>query len=242
MPDDYAVTAEFADLVQAARPDDDLLPALRAALASLPIDTTLPVVDLGAGTGLGTVAIAEALPDAAVFAVEMSRAMRTVLLSRLAARPDLRQRVTVVPGDLFSADLPHRWGAAVGVHLVCQLPPERRRSLWTLFADRLAHDAPAILDRHYGADRREAFEEQMTGSIAVGEHEYQRWFAREPAGKDSFRISTRFRVLRDGAVVDEQVTTSTVWAAQEADALAESAAAGLVATPIDDKFVALRRG
>lgn len=59
-----------------------------------------PAADLGAGTGLGTVAVADCLPDARVYAVERSPGVRAVLLSRIAARADLRTRVSVVAGDL----------------------------------------------------------------------------------------------------------------------------------------------
>ncbi len=53
-----------------------------------------PIVDIGAGTGLGTLLVADTVPGGEVIAVEPSPILRAVLLSRLAADDGLRQRVT----------------------------------------------------------------------------------------------------------------------------------------------------
>ena len=119
---DFDVSAEFAAMFLATGPG---LPAgVPRALDG--IVAGLPLVDLGAGTGLATVALADAFPGTGIVAVEPSRAQRTALMTRLAGRPDLHARVTVVPADAFTADLPPRWGGAVAIHLLCQLPPPTR--------------------------------------------------------------------------------------------------------------------
>lgn len=67
-----------------------------------------PVLELGAGTGRVTLAIAEA--GISVHALDSSREMLQALSAKLAAAPGrLRDRVTLVEGDMRSFDLPERF-------------------------------------------------------------------------------------------------------------------------------------
>ncbi|ONH31990.1 class I SAM-dependent methyltransferase [Pseudofrankia asymbiotica] len=69
-------------------------------LARLELDGTETVLDAGAGTGRDTVALLEAVPDGRVIALDGSEKMLAALLARLADRPDLRDRLTVLRADL----------------------------------------------------------------------------------------------------------------------------------------------
>lgn len=106
-----------------------------------------PIVDIGAGTGLSTIAIADALPTARIIALEPSPAMRAVLLSRILARPELRQRITVLPGSFDSELLPHRWGGMTARGLLGHLSPAHRQNLWHVIAQRLAAGTYGVLDQ-----------------------------------------------------------------------------------------------
>lgn len=106
-----------------------------------------PLLDIGAGTGLSTIALAEALPRAQIVALEPSRAMRAVLLSRVLGRPETKDRVTVLPGTLDSEFLPPRWGGMTGRGLLGHIPAEHRVRLWQLLAERLADGTHAVLDQ-----------------------------------------------------------------------------------------------
>lgn len=108
--DDDAVAAEYYDL-WAADYWRELGPALTAALAGVDVSAG-PVLDLGAGTGLGRLVVADALRGARVVAVEPSRAMRAGLTARLMTRPDLHERVTMLPVDLARTPWPERLCAA----------------------------------------------------------------------------------------------------------------------------------
>ena len=88
-------TAEFYDLLATAM-WDELGPALPQLLSGLE-PATGPILDLGAGTGAGTVHLHAAFPDASIVALEPSKAMRTALNVRLANNASLRKAVTVVP-------------------------------------------------------------------------------------------------------------------------------------------------
>jgi len=233
---DYEASAEYAAMWPATGPD--LYAEVPAALAGADLD--LPLVDLGAGTGGGTIALADALPDATIMAVERSRAQRTVFMTRLSHRPDLHRRITVVPGDLFAAGLPPRWGGAVAVHLLCQLAAGPRARLLSLLADRLAPGAPAAVDIH--ADAVPApVPRRLSGRFTLGRHEYERWFESEPHGAQATRTRNTYRVLAGDTVVDEQVVETTVPTLPGPALLDEVAAAELTAIRHSDRLLILRR-
>ena len=104
-------TAEFYDLLATAM-WDELGPSLPRLLSG--VDPAAgPILDLGAGTGAGTVHLNAAFPSAAIIALEPSKAMRTALNARLAGDADLRRAVTVVPRTFEDARsaAPPQWGA-----------------------------------------------------------------------------------------------------------------------------------
>jgi SAM-dependent methyltransferase len=87
---DYDVTAEFYDVLQATeqlRVTSGLLDRWLGSPRSA-------VIDVGAGTGLGSALLARRC-DVPVHAIEPSRSMRGVLLSRLAGQEELLSRMHV---------------------------------------------------------------------------------------------------------------------------------------------------
>lgn len=95
----YDNLAEFHDVFM-EEPWEALRPAAREMVGGLgPEDV---VVDLDAGTGVGTQVLA-AVTAAKVVAIEPSRMMRTALMARVAGDQDLAERVTVVAGGLLDA-------------------------------------------------------------------------------------------------------------------------------------------
>jgi hypothetical protein len=232
----YGVGAEFTALFLATGPDP--APGLPDALAG--VDPALPLVELGAGTGLGTLRLADAVPDAEILAVEPDRAQRTALMTRLAGRPDLHARVTVVPADAFAADLPARWGGALAIHLLCQLSPPDRRRLLRLFAARLAPGTPAVVDWHYDATEPATVPERHSASVPLGRYTYERWFAARPDGPDASRVRNRYRVMHGDTVVAEQLVERTVPFVRGPELLADAAAAGLTATRSGAALLVLR--
>lgn len=95
----YDDLAEFHDLFM-EDPWESLRPSVREAVGGLAPDDV--VVDLGAGTGMGTRIIA-AETAANVVAVEPSRMMRTALMARVAGDQRMAERVTVVAGGIPDA-------------------------------------------------------------------------------------------------------------------------------------------
>jgi hypothetical protein len=235
---DGVASAEFSDLFSAVDGGhlSERLPAVLGGARP-----SHPVVDLGAGTGLCTMVAADHLLGTAVYAVERSRAMRAVLHSRIASRADLRNRVTVVPGDLFTVDLPARWGVALAIHLVCQLPAAQRRDLWRLLGARLSGDAFAVVDRHYGPVGERPVADRLSSSVVIGDHTYERWYSSVPISADTVLVRTRYRVLRAGELIDEQRVERMAWTVSEGEVIGEASRAGLTCTPFDETFMRLRR-
>lgn len=121
MSDPYERSAEYLDIL-IAESWEPLAPALADVLSRVRAGTGA-VVDLGAGSGRGVRVICDALPRGPVLAVEPSAAMRAVLLARVHEDGELRERVTVVPGDCASADWPDGVRAVVALNMIGHLPP-----------------------------------------------------------------------------------------------------------------------
>lgn len=92
--DAYAAVGEFHDLFM-DEAWDRLAPALARAFGGF--DAGATVLDVGAGSGVGTRRLARLTP-AHIIAVEPSVTMRSVLLGRVVDDPALTERVSVVAG------------------------------------------------------------------------------------------------------------------------------------------------
>ena len=86
------ISFPFYDLLQ----ENGHVPEIRKKLPPLLAGVRRSILEIGAGTGLITTSLADWTP-AEIFALEPSAGMRAVLLSRLASRPELLKRVTVLP-------------------------------------------------------------------------------------------------------------------------------------------------
>jgi SAM-dependent methyltransferase len=107
---------------------------------------TGPLLDLCAGTGLSTVAIAEAVARAPIVAVEARRSMRAVLYARVAADRELRDRVTVETDPIARVAFPPRVAAVAGLGVIGFLDPGERCRLWARLGTVLAPGGVVVLD------------------------------------------------------------------------------------------------
>jgi SAM-dependent methyltransferase len=239
--DPYAVTAEFYDL--AMKPHRErLAPQLSEALSDAD-PAAGPVLDLGAGTGLSTVIVAEALPEAAIVALEPSRAMRSVLLSRLLADGDLRRRVTALPFDLAAyltkAGPPETLGGAVALGMMGHLEPSARAALWRMLGERLAPGAPAVIELQ-PPERPEEVPRTLHARTEVGELTYEGWSSASPTGPRSLRWTMTHRVLRAGTPLEEHTTEHPFLTISARDVAREAATAGLACEPHEEGLLVLR--
>ena len=193
-----------------------------AALAGAAPDAG-PVVDLGAGSGLGTRVIAETLPYAHILAVEPSAIQRAALFARL---DGLHDRVTVVAADAESADLPDRLGAVVAINMIGHLDADARRALWRRVADRLAPGAPLVVNLQPPAEPVEVPETEFV-TVRVGGHTYVGSGAAQRASPDSVTWRMRYRVRDDAGRPVREASAEYRWhVLSPAGLLAELSAAG----------------
>ena len=241
MSDDFAVAAEFYDLWFCEQ-WKQTGPELSNLLGDVDA-TTGPVLDLGAGTGLATLTVADAVQDASIVAVELARAMRAVLFSRVMSRPDLRSRVTIAPAASGELLWPAQIGGFVAMAMLGHLGPDERIVLWNRLGEHLAPGAPAIVQLQPPA-RPERVPLVRHTVVDLGDHTYEGWSKGEPAGDRLVLWSLRYVVRNGDRVIDDQHWTSEFQTVSIDDVTAEAGAVGFtVATPpsTPSGLVALRR-
>jgi SAM-dependent methyltransferase len=113
--------------------EDGHVPKIRESLSPLLTGVRRSILEIGAGTGLITTSLAEWTP-AEIFALEPSAGMRAILLSRLSSRPELLDRVTVLPCDALSVTLDEPAEAVVMINVMYALEPDYRKRLWPVLA------------------------------------------------------------------------------------------------------------
>ncbi|MGY4923685.1 class I SAM-dependent methyltransferase [Streptomyces sp. 900105755] len=223
--DSYAVTAEFYDILQAGADEA----RVRRLYARQIADARTGVLDVGAGTGRVTIlALADSWAD--VHAVEPARAMRTSLLTRLAALPpEQRDRVTVHPHPLDETALEAVADVAVCHNMVGCLPPGVREKLWPALSRALAPGG-SLLVQLPPARLPARTVVRLLADKRVGAHVYG---GRMTMSADGYRIRTRADYwVRDAEVVlREHTETFWMWPATRAQLTRELAARGFAPLP-----------
>uniref|UniRef100_A0AAU3GKK1 Gfo/Idh/MocA family oxidoreductase n=1 Tax=Streptomyces sp. NBC_01401 TaxID=2903854 RepID=A0AAU3GKK1_9ACTN len=195
----YTPSAEFFDLVAARH----TATASATAVAALFADADLgegPVLDIGAGTGLLTEAVARARPDVEILACEPAVGMRAVLTSRVFSDPGLRTRVTVTADAAPGLELPDRIGAVLLCGVLGHLDAGERRTLWARLRQRLAPGGLVVVEL-MGFDTPLTLPETRLATAGAGHHRYTWSFAGAPDETDpsAMRLHSTWRVHRDDA-------------------------------------------
>lgn len=120
--------AHFAGFVEALFPGnypaaEALATHLQLAKATSPVS----VLDLGAGSGVWGIALAEASPQVRIRAVGWPEVLE--ITQQIAARHQLEDRLTCAPGDLFHADFGQDHDVAILGHILHSEGPDRIRQL-----------------------------------------------------------------------------------------------------------------
>ncbi|MFC8222835.1 class I SAM-dependent methyltransferase [Streptomyces sp. NPDC057362] len=225
-PDDYAVTAEFYDVLQAEQ-DEALVRELYGRDAA---DACVGVLDIGAGTGRVTMmCLGESRVD--VHAVEPSRAMRAPLMTRLAALPRApRERVTVHPRSLEETALHEVADVAICHNTIACLAPEERRALWPAVARALVPGGSLVFQlppaRVPDSDTVRVFPLQT-----VGQHVYGGHMAMSAVG-DRIRTRCHYWVRGSEGLLSRHTETFWMWPAARADLLSDLAGHGFAPLPL----------
>ncbi|AXL92829.1 thiazolinyl imide reductase [Streptomyces sp. CB09001] len=208
----YTPSAEFFDLVAAEHTATASAPAIAALLTDADLSSG-PVVDIGAGTGLVTEAVARARPDAEILACEPAAGMRAVLTSRVFSDPDLRSRVTVTDDAAPDLDLPDRVSVVLLCGVLGHLDADGRARLWRRLNRRLAPGGLVVVELMQ-------FEEPLTlpetrlATATAGRQRYEWSFGGAPDETEDgvMRLHSTWRVYRDDATeAEREVHDSYRW-------------------------------
>jgi trans-aconitate methyltransferase len=208
--DPYGASAEFYDLTSR-----DAWARKRPILLSAFDQVTGTVVDIGAGTGLMTQALAEKFPEIAIMAVEPSAGMRIALATRV-AMAGIGTRVSIVDGTVPGVELPAKLGGAVCCGVLGHLSPADRVTLWESLAERMAPGATVVVELMDETAPPPA--RLRIAHTRVGELDYEVWSS--PA-RQGWLLS--YHVLQNGQSMRE-LDVPLTWDRIGADRLAEEAA------------------
>ncbi|MFG1955186.1 methyltransferase domain-containing protein [Micromonospora sp. NPDC048830] len=229
MTDEYSTSGEFLDILSR-----DAWAALREPVTSAlrGIDPAVgPLIDLGAGSGRGTLLLAELAPSAFVLAVEPSLVQRAVLLARLADDPVLAEHVSVIAQRAETAQLPDAIGGVLAMNMIGHLGPDDRRQLWRRLGDRMGPEVPLVVNLQAPA-RVEAIPDADFAAVRIGSCTYEGGGRAEPDGPEAVAWHMRYGVRdQKGDLVSEAAATYRWYVLDEQTLLAELAEVGLAAQP-----------
>lgn len=236
--DQYEAIGEFHDIFM-SEPWDALAPALERAFGDLTADDV--IVDIGAGTGVGTARLARST-RAQIVAVEPSLTMRAALLARIADDRDLADRVSVLSGSAPDVlDQLEEVSGFICAHMLGHFSEDARQSTFSRLAAILtAHGRGVItLPRERpippeGADTQTSIEEERW----LGRHRYTA--SHEIPADDGASAVTVYRV-HDGDRVIRSLSAAASWSMPSARQLsAELHDAGLEVTERIGSAVSVR--
>ena len=229
----YEITAEFYDILQATR---------YVQRADMILDEWLGrplvgVLDVGAGTGLATELLAKRCA-VTVHAVEPTRSMRTVLLSRLAGRPDLLEHVRVHARPIQDLGLQRVADFGLCLNTMGTLDRDERAGALAALAEALIPDATLVLQRPPDAPGRAhaaLAAWQLGGDVYSGEVTC----TRSRPGAIEWRFT--YRVTRDDVVIRQEIEAFDGFLVSADEFDAELDNAGFVVTDVDDHDVVIAR-
>lgn len=196
--DPYAFSAGYYDLFLTG---EDALPSVPffAGLAR----PGCRALEVGAGTGRVALAVAE--QAASVHCVERSATMRAVLLAKLAERPELQKRVTVLAGAAPTFSLGRRFDYAYLAGVLEHVPQHARPSLFATLADHVRDGGTLALDMVLD-DPVPDFAERVEADVTVGECRYELSVAIKAETDDRARLRFVYRTyLADELLAVEEI-------------------------------------
>ncbi len=205
-------------------------------------------LEIGPGTGRMTLPVADR--SASLVCLERSASMRTVLLTKLGQRPDLRDRVTVLdvaaPGFALNRRFDYVYLAAVLEHV----PPEARRPFFTTLLEHLAPGGVLATDMVCDEPVPDQAEREIRDA-RQGECRFTLSSAAWPLGPDLAAVRHVYRTYHGDELVASQTVQRQHHLHRPEGVLADLRAVGFEpvagsvltdeVTPLDDKGTLVAR-
>ena len=220
--DPYSVIPGYYDLFRAVE-GEHALPSVAFFASLAPVGGS--ALELGAGTGRITLAVAERA--ATVCCLERSPTMRAVLLAKLAQRPALWDRVTVLPGSAPFFRLDRRFDYIYLAGVLEHIPPADRAKLFATIAEHLVPGGTAAMDMVLTEPAPDMPERELT-EVRLGECRYVHSMRANRIGPDLSRLHITYRTFHQGELIATEAVTRFHHMHRPGPVLADLAVAGLV--------------
>jgi SAM-dependent methyltransferase len=195
------ISLPFYDLLS----ENGHVPAIREKLPPLLAGVRRSILEVGAGTGLITMSMADWTP-AEIFALEPSAGMRGILLSRMCTRPELFDRVTVLPCDALSVTLDEPVEAIVMINVLYALEPDYRKQLWPVMAASLEAGGLLVFTWRAGGPPAPRPLREL-GSRQVGRHTYTALSQILSTDGEACRARYLHRIAEGATLISEEEIT-----------------------------------
>ncbi len=197
--DPYAFNPGYYDLLR-AKDGDRALPSPRFFAELVPENGS--VLEIGSGTGRITLALAERA--AGVWCLDRSVTMRAVLLAKLAQRPHLWDRVTVLAGSALDFALDRTFDLICLAGVLEHVAKDDRPALFRAIADHLRPGGIAAMDMVLTEPAPE-MPDQVVDEVTLGECRYTYSMRAERIDPDLSRLRMTYRTHHRGAVIATEV-------------------------------------
>ncbi len=174
------------------------------------------VLEVGAGTGRLALALAEG--GVKVTCIEPSDAMRTVFLAKLAQRPHLFPRITLMPGSTAPTDLIESVGLAYMAGVIHHLlTTEELDALLAEVQRVLLPDGRLVIDSVAARPATSPLPQTVAGTVRIGAFEYRTTMWQELLAPPIHRWTFCYEIVREKTVIErnEEVSIGREWLREE---------------------------
>jgi len=162
------------------------------------------VLEIGAGVGVTAAALAAAGLD--VTALEPDPGMYSVMLSRLALRPDLEPNLTPIP-KAAGYPIPRRFDACVCFSVVHLLGPSERTALVSYARQATRHGGQLVLEIPAASAKRLPRPWELVAHRQFGEMRYEHHAATEALPDGSWYTHWKFLAMHRDLLLDKTSQT-----------------------------------
>jgi SAM-dependent methyltransferase len=221
--DPYIFQAGYYDLFRAFR-GDKALPDPRFYAERAPRGGN--ALEIGAGTGRITLAVAERVTS--VLCLERSATMRAVLLAKLAERPHLLDRVTVLDSTAPNFHLDRRFDFVYLAGVLEHIPPRDRATLFARLAEVLADDGEVAMDMVL-TEPVPDWPERVADRAVVGECRYEMSCTARQVGDDQAHLRFVYHTYHCDKLVATEIVERAHYMHRPEPVVSDLAAVGLTA-------------